>query len=177
MLVRQLGAGDFDAVLRINRQGSPNVARFDEAELRRLVALADVAWVAEDGPRVAGYLLAMSNSARYDGEEFQFFRTHLDQPFLYVDQAAVDPEARRARVASQMYELLVRWGQERNIDVLCCEVNMEPENPVSMRFHAQAGFGKLRELATSDGRLVALLCRHVTPRTDWPGHAIGLRVP
>ena len=162
MLVRQLSAEDFEAVLRINRPSLPNVARLDAEELRRLVALADVTWVAEDAARVAGYLLGMSNSAQYDGEEFQCLRARLNKPFLYVDQIAVASEARRTNIGSKMYELLARWSHEHDIEVLCCEVNMKPENPVSMRFHEQMGFRKLGELETSDGRLVALLGKHIT---------------
>ena len=163
MTVRLLDTGDFEEVLRINRQCAPHVALLDEDELRRLVALADVAWVAEDAGRVAAYVLGMSNASRYDGEEFQGFQTRLAQPFLYVDQIAVASEARRASIGSTMYEGLGRWSHERSIEVLCCEVNMEPENPVSMRFHEQAGFRRIGELRTADGRLVALLCKHLPP--------------
>jgi len=161
--VRPIAAGDFDEILRINSESGPHVADLDHEELRRLVALASVVWVAESAMRVVGYLVGMSSSDSYDGEEFRWFLKRFEQPFVYVDQIAVDARARRANVASQMYEHLARWCNSLNINLLCCEVNMRPVNSISMRFHEKFGFKRLDELDTSDGRRVALLYKH-TPR-------------
>ncbi len=84
---------------------------------------------------------------------------------MYVDQIAIDFNLRRASIASQMYERLMRWSLEHNRLVLCCEVNLRPPNPTSMKFHEKLGFEPLGEIQTSDGRLVALLCRHLA-KTD-----------
>jgi uncharacterized protein len=163
--VRPVDAEDFEEILRINSESVPHVANLDDEEVRRLVTLASVAWVAQSEKRVVGYLVGMSNSDGYDGEEFGCFLQRFDQPFVYVDQIAVDARARRMNVASQMYEHLAHWCITRNINLLCCEVNMRPVNSVSMRFHEKLGFKRLDELETSDGRRVALLCKH-TPRPN-----------
>ncbi len=140
----------------------PHVAKLDEAELRRLTSISELAWVAEDSGRVLGYLMAMSDSAAYEGEEFRWFRGRFDRPFLYIDQVAVDPEARRAQIARRLYAHAERWGlQFLGAERLCCEVNLRPANAVSMRFHEGLGFAKVQELETADGRLVALMCKDI----------------
>jgi predicted GNAT superfamily acetyltransferase len=159
LIVRPAHAEDFDAILRINSQSAPHVAKLDAQDLQRLVKLASVAWVAQSPTGIAGYLLGMASYDDYDGEEFGCFVSRLDQTFLHVDQVAVGSNARRANIASQLYEHLVQWSLKRNICVLCCGVNLVPPNPVSMEFHQQRGFEKLDELRTSDGQLVALLCK------------------
>jgi uncharacterized protein len=159
VLLRKTRAEDCDLILAINRDSSPHVASLDLEELQRLVELADVSWVASRETQVVGYVLAMSNASRYDGEEFKYFLAKLDKPFLYVDQIAIAAHARRANVASRIYRVLTRWGRQRNIGRLCCEVNIQPPNPASLRFHEEAGFVRFGELETVDGRHVALLCK------------------
>jgi predicted GNAT superfamily acetyltransferase len=165
VLVRPVRVDDYVEILRINSEASPHVAKLDECELDRLVTLARVAWVADSTTGVCGYLLAMSNTDDYDGEEFRSFRQRLTEPFMYVDQIAIDFDARRTNVASQMYERLMRWSHEHSRFVLCCEVNVQPPNSASMKFHERLGFESLGEMRTCDGRLVALLCKHV-PRPN-----------
>jgi predicted GNAT superfamily acetyltransferase len=166
--VRPITAEDFDEILSINSESVPHVADLDDEELRRLVTLASVVWVAESAMRVVGYLVGMSDSDGYDGEEFGWFLKRFDQPFMYVDQIAVDARARRANVASQMYGHLAHWCITLNINLLCCEVNMRPANSISVSFHEKFGFKRLDELETSDGRRVALLYKH----TLWPNQTM-----
>jgi uncharacterized protein len=159
VLLRKTRAENFAGILTINRESAPHVARLELEELQRLVALADVAWVASRGTDVVGYLLAMSSASPYDGEEFKFFLAKLDEPFLYVDQIAIATHARRSSIASRMYRVLTRWSRQRNIARLCCEVNIQPPNAASLQFHEEAGFVRFGELETVDGRHVALLCK------------------
>jgi predicted GNAT superfamily acetyltransferase len=39
---------------------------------------------------------------------------------------------------------------------ICCEVNVSPANPASLAFHLRMGFAIMGEMATQDGRRVAL---------------------
>jgi|SRR5882724_7797063 len=162
MIIRQLREEDIDVVLRINADAAPHVAKLDATELRRLVAIADTACVAEEATNVIGYLLAMSDSCDYEGEEFRHFRGLIEQPFLYIDQITVDREARRMQIASKLYEHLVQRGRRLDIRLLCCEVNVRPANPISLWFHERLGFEKVCELETADGRTVRLLCKRIS---------------
>lgn len=165
--IRPIRVDDFADVLRINAESVPYVAKLDERELDRLVALAALAWVAEStAGGVCGYLLAMSSADDYDGEEFRCFQQKLNQPFTYIDQMTIDFGARRTKIGSRMYERLTRWSHEHNRFVLCCEVNVRPPNPISMRFHETVGFEPLGELETSDGRMVAMLRKHLPLHTQ-----------
>ncbi len=161
--IRQVRAKDFDEILKINGESSPHVAKLDDEELRRLTALASIALVATDSVRVVGYLLAISSSVVYEGEEFQSFLARINEPFLHIDQVAVCATARGASIASQMYACLHQRSHELGIWTLCCGVNLQPANPVSMGFHRKIGFESICELETSDGQLVALLRKETLP--------------
>ena len=161
--IRRARPEDFHEILKINAESSPHVARLEPEDLRRLAALASVAWVAMDSVRVVGYVLAFLSSDVYEGEEFQAFRGRSERPFLYIDQVAVCAKARGANIASQMYAWLQQRSRELGIFTLCCGVNLRPANPVSMRFHRKLGFEIVSELDTQDGLLVALLHKQTLP--------------
>jgi predicted GNAT superfamily acetyltransferase len=110
---------------------------------------------------ISGYALAFPSDAPYDGEEFGTLRKRLSDPFIYIDQVAVAPNMRRNGIASSLYLALEREAESQAVSVLCCEVNLEPPNPTSLAFHLARGFQQLGELATEDGRRVALMSRQL----------------
>ena len=161
--IRQACADDFDAILKINAESVPHVAKLEAEDLHRLVALASFALVATDGVHLVGYALAFLSYEVYEGEEFRSFRARFVEPFLYIDQVAVCPTARRANIASQMYAWLQQRSHDLGIFTLGCGVNLRPANPVSMWFHRKLGFGSIGDLETRDGALVALLRKEAMP--------------
>ncbi len=161
--LRQACADDFDEILKINAESAPHVAKLEVDDLRQLVTIASFALVASDGVHVVGYALAFLSSDVYEGDEFQSFRARFVEPFLYIDQVAACPKARRANIASQMYAWLQQRSRALGIFILCCGVNVRPANPVSMWFHRKLGFESVGDLETRDGLLVALLCNEALP--------------
>jgi predicted GNAT superfamily acetyltransferase len=160
--LRPISIADRADILRINAGSRPAVAALDRAELDRLLALGEghrVA-VAGDGAVVA-YMLVFAHTCAYEAEEFQYFLAHLQQPFLYVDQLAVDPGRNRSGIGSRLYAALLELARKRQIEWLCCEVNTSPPNPASLDFHRHLGFTAMGNGDTLDGRRVTFLVRKV----------------
>jgi uncharacterized protein len=155
--VRAARPEDFDSILAINAQGRPGVVALDEAELKRLLCMDGKLIVADQGGRLLGYVIVFDWQSAYDGEEFRALRQALRAPFLYVDQLAVSIDSRRLGIARRLYESLTKGSVGLPVRPICCEVNLEPPNPVSMEFHRQMGFAVLQRLPVADGRVVALL--------------------
>jgi uncharacterized protein len=158
--VRPISDADRAAVLEINAASRPAVAALDRTELDRLLGLSDqhLVAVADEGDVVA-YLLAFAKHCAYDGEEFQYFLAHLKEPFLYVDQIAVQPRRNRSGIGRQLYQALSGIARSRQIEWLCCEVNSFPPNPASLDFHRRLGFTAVGNADTLDGRRVTFLVR------------------
>ena len=159
--IRSVTAEDRSGILRINARCRPAVAALDPRELERLLNLraAHRVAVAGDGA-VVGYMLVFDARSAYDGEEFQYFLSRLKEPFLYVDQIAVDPDRSRAGVGKALYGSLLELARSQQINCLCCEVNTTPPNPVSLDFHRTLGFSIVGNGDTLDGRRVAFLVRN-----------------
>ncbi len=138
------------------------MAALDLSELDRLRALSDehLVAVADDGPVVA-YMLVFSRHSAYDGEEFQYFLAHFQEPFLYVDQIAVEAERSRSGIGRRLYQALSDIARARQIGWLCCEVNSVPPNPASLDFHRRLGFSAVGNGDTLDGRRVTFLARQL----------------
>ena len=146
---------DFERVLAINEAGRPGVSPLTLAELTLICAGESHCHVAEREPEVIGYVITYTDTDRYEGEEFNWFK-HNFARFLYIDQIAIARSARGAGVGAQVYRFLEQRAHKQALTSLVCEVNLEPPNPVSLAFHTRERFVEAGTLATSDGRTVSL---------------------
>ena len=61
----------------------------------------------------------------------------------YLDRIVVLPNARRMGVGRSLYDVVFQAAKTARAERVCCEVNLEPPNPGSIRFHEQLGFQEL----------------------------------
>lgn len=153
--VRPAGDADHVAILAVNSESVPGVSALNAAKLARLAAAADPLLVIGDVDGVAGYLIAFTPDADYDGACFRWFRAHRPGS-LYIDHVAIGARARRSGAGSALYDAIEAAARERDLDSLTCEVNLDPPNPESMAFHRTRGFHEVGTLAVPDGRTVSL---------------------
>ncbi|MFT3807781.1 GNAT family N-acetyltransferase [Arenimonas sp.] len=159
-------AADFDAVLRINRAARPGVAVLEQADLAAIFASEGELLLWREAERCTGYVIVYEDKADYDGEEFGWFRASLHEPFLYIDQIAIAPEARGRGLGRRIYGVAASRAREQGKVGLACEVNLLPPNPGSLAFHARIGFAEVGRMGTRDGREVCLLaCALAAMRT------------
>lgn len=153
--IRLASRDDIAAIQRINEMGQPGVSQLTAGELEAVATGATHCWVAVDAEQtVVGYLIAYRESDAYDGEEFIWFQRRYHS-FLYVDEIAVAEDMRGRGIGERLYQAAI--GSARGLDALVCEVNLEPPNPGSLRFHTRLGFVEVGQMKTEDGRLVHLL--------------------
>lgn len=162
VILRDTTAGDFDAIFVINAEALPGVAELTLDNFEHLIRACAVFRLLEVAEGVAGYLCAMDRSAAYDGEEFQWFRKHLREPFLYIDQVAIALPYRGKGLGRTLYDDLECHAYRNGIDTLVCEVNHEPANVASQAFHRQRGFSELGRMNTR-GVIVSLLAKRNLP--------------
>jgi hypothetical protein len=152
---------DYPAILNLNDDAVPHVNSIPEARLAYLHGQSLYLGVARGGTRgeaAAGFLLALSEAAVYDSENFGYFKRHYPR-FVYIDRIVVGADFRRAGVGAALYADLVRH-LPAGCPLLTCEVNVRPANPESLAFHYKLGFEPVGEQETGGGaKRVCLLAK------------------
>ena len=157
LLFEEARTPDYPQLLAMNEAAVPAVNSIDSAELSHLHQQSLALIVARGSNDLAGFLLALPETADYQSANFLYFKSNYPQ-FAYVDRIVVNPNYRRLGVGARLYAKLfeIAAGKIR----VTCEVNLQPANPGSMVFHENLGFEKVGEQDTHGGaKRVALLSR------------------
>lgn len=153
MLIRDLLETDLRAVLAMNNAAVPAVNPHDPASLEALLAIADRAWVADDGGALGGLLVTFAPGARYESANYQWLSERYDD-FRYVDRVVVAPTHKRRGLGRRFYDVFEEASRLAGTARLLCEVNVEPPNPQSIAFHGQLGWQVIDDLEHGPGKVV-----------------------
>jgi predicted GNAT superfamily acetyltransferase len=151
-VLRDAVAGDAEAVLALNNAAVPNVNRLDAETLARIVALAAHYRVAVDAEGVAGFVLCLPHGRDYWSDNYRWFSERHPE-FLYLDRVVVAERVRGQGVGTMLYGELHAAARGRWPRV-ALEVNLDPPNPGSVRFHERLGYARVGERTYADGAVI-----------------------
>jgi len=117
---------------------------------------------------VQAFLIALRPGARYDSPNYQWFAQRYAD-FVYVDRIVVAADARQAGLAALLYEDLLAHGRAASIARITCEIDIEPPNPASLRFHARFGFAEVGTQRVAGGRKCVSLQALALDSREAPG--------
>ncbi len=138
MDLRALTLADVEAMWVINEEGLPGTGQVTGDEMATLLGFASLAVGAFEGGRMLGFVICLPPATAYGSLNYAWFNERYEA-FLYVDRIAVAEAHRNEGIGSMLYEHVARHAGEQNIPV-AAEVNLEPPNPGSVRFHHRFGF-------------------------------------
>jgi uncharacterized protein len=148
---------DHDAILALNRASERETSPMDRAGLQDYLDQAFHVGLRDAGR--AAFLIALSQASQHDGVNFAWFKQRYPR-FVYVDRIVVAEAARGQGHARSLYEELIAEARAAGQTFLCCEVNVDPPNEVSLKFHASMGFTEVgRAALEGKGKTVAYLGR------------------
>ena len=151
-------SADLAAVLELNESEVPHVGAVDIEQMHWLASNATYFRVAKAQERLAAFLIGLRPGTAYGSLNYGWFCDRYED-FAYIDRVAVAAWARRHGLASRLYDDFAA-AMPDSVTIMTCEVNTQPPNEESMRFHKQLGFREVGTLATENGnKTVALLLR------------------
>ncbi|MGN6514412.1 MAG: GNAT family N-acetyltransferase [Rhizomicrobium sp.] len=156
-MLRDAARADWPAILALNEESVHFLSPMDEAKLLRWSAAASCLRVLEIDGQIAAFLMAFRKGDDYDGVNFAWFAARYDD-FLYVDRIVVSSAFRGHKLGDRLYDDIESFARARGILRITCEVNVEPPNPISLRFHERRGFVEVGVEAYA-GKTVAMLHR------------------
>jgi hypothetical protein len=154
---RTLERSDANELVAINNGGYPGVPLATSEELDVLLSVSSVALGIVGGDEsLQGFLIALDPGVDYDSENYRFFESLYDN-HLYIDRVVLSSQLRGQGVGTELYERVFDLARARKRDRITCEVNLEPPNPGSLRFHRGLGFLDVDTQATKGGSVVVQL--------------------
>ncbi len=167
-MIRDATSDDRAALLALNAANVPEVGPLDDAKLTEFLQRAPYRKVLELDGDVVGMLVGLTEVDRwYASPNYGWFAERYES-FAYVDRVALAEPARGQGWGPAFYDDFERWARSNGRSVLCAEINTEPPNPRSLRFHERFGFvevGRFRPYGpdTEEAMVVKELS---TARTD-----------
>lgn len=152
--LRPIDTDDHDFVLDLNQRNVDLLAPLDEARLSELRGWAARASVIEKDGQPAGFVLTFAPGTAYDSENYLWFGRRFPDGFYYLDRIVLDDRFRRGGVGRAAYDELEREAAPYGRIVL--EVNVQPPNEPSLRFHRARGYVDLAELGDERKRVVLM---------------------
>ena len=160
--VRNLEITDLARVLEINNANTPGVSELTMAELQTdlrnsLHALA----IDNEHGEVCAFCITFAQDASDAGDNHRWFAERYEN-FVYLDRIAIDSNHQNRGLGAQLYQSVERQmlSSPEHL-LLCCEVNLEPPNPGSLRFHQRIGFTEVGRHSPQQDYLVSMLSKNL----------------
>ena len=161
--VRNIETADLPRVLQINNANTPGVSELmmDELESDLRNSLHALAIDNEQG-EVCAFCVTFAPDAQDAGSNHQWFAERY-KSFVYLDRIAIDSNHQSRGLGALLYQSVEQHMLDSaEYSLLCCEVNLEPPNLGSIRFHKRIGFVECGVESTAPGYTVAYLQKFLT---------------
>lgn len=143
MQIRSFQSKDLGPLYAINQAGVPGVGHAEtEEDLGALISMGTCLVAISDDRIPIGFInLVAPGTAAYSSDNLRWIEDWTAREKVsahYVDRIAISETARGQRLGEALYRAAFEAAKP-NV-YLCCEVNTDPDNPGSHRFHQRLGF-------------------------------------
>ena len=161
-VVRNIEIADLPRVLEINNANTPGVSEltFTELETDLENSLHALAIDNEQG-EVCAFCITFDPGAPDAGDNHRWFAERYES-FVYLDRIAIDSNHQNRGLGAVLYQSVeLHMLDSAQHSLLCCEVNLEPPNPGSLRFHQRIGFMELGRVTQQLNYSVGMFVKNI----------------
>jgi hypothetical protein len=164
-IVRDIVSADVTRVLEINNANTPGVSELTMIELATDLKNSLHALVIDnEHGEVCAFCITFDPNAPDAGSNHQWFAERY-KSFVYLDRIAIDSSHQNRGLGALLYQSVeLHMLNSAEHSLLCCEVNLDPPNPGSLRFHERIGFTEVGQHSPQQGYLVSLLQKVIRDR-------------
>jgi predicted GNAT superfamily acetyltransferase len=146
-------------IYNLNQEHTPEVGSLSSIEyLQELIKLSSNNFYISFKNKIIGFMICFREESEYKSKNYKFF-TKNKSKFLYIDRIAVKSDYRRNGIGRSLYALISSIAIDKEIP-LCCEVNIQPLNQISIDFHENLGFCRVGEFAFDDHAVAYFIKEH-----------------
>jgi len=152
---------DIDAALELNNLNSPAVGEIDRTTLEFLIEHSLYSF-AIGADTLHAFCITFAPGAPYSSVNYQWFSQNYSD-FVYLDRIVVSEKMRNNSLGAKLYAAVEqRMIKDRCAPILTCEVNLNPPNTGSIRFHNRIGFREVGQQESKPGLTVSLLSKQIS---------------
>jgi len=152
---------DIDAALELNNLNTPAVGELDREQLQFLIDHSLYSF-AIGADTLHAFCITFAPGAPYTSVNYQWFSQNYSD-FVYLDRIVVSENMRNQTLGEKLYLAVEqRMIKDRCAPILTCEVNLNPPNHGSIRFHNRIGFHEVGQQESKPGLTVSLLSKQIS---------------
>ena len=159
-IIRPYEAKDEEAVLKLNEDSVSFLSPMNRTRFVRLKSVSRLILVAECDRKVVAFLMGFSDNADYDSVNYQWFSARL-KSFFYIDRIVVNKKYRSLGIGRTFYSKIYDWASQEGMKWLVAEIDFEPPNETSLKFHNKQQFVEVAKLAGNGKKTVSLQVKSV----------------
>ena len=151
---------DINAALELNNLNAPAVGEIDRTQLKFLIEHSLYSF-AIGADSLHAFCITFAPGAPYTSVNYQWFSQNYSE-FVYLDRIVVSEKMRNNSLGAKLYAAVEqRMIKDRCAPILTCEVNLNPPNLGSIRFHNRIGFREVGQQDSKPGLTVSLLAKNL----------------
>ena len=147
---------DFDAILKLNQDLVHFLSPLSKEKLTHLHSQAEIHSVVVVDGIVQAFIIAFREGKDYDSVNYTWFCEHYEK-FLYVDRVVVSVAMQGAGLGSMIYNEIFKHAQKIEVPFVTAEIDFEPPNPNSLKFHEKYGFKEVGRQSVYGGKKIVSL--------------------
>ncbi len=149
-LIKNGSESNFNDILDLNEELVHYLSHLDEELLKKLAGDSELFYVVEEEGKTIGFLLAFREGKGYKSPNYVWFCENYEK-FLYIDRIVVSPKYQGMKIGELLYNAAFEHGKKLDISHVTAEIDIEPPNPGSLKFHEKFGFKEVGTLIVANG--------------------------
>ena len=154
--VRPATPEDYDQILKLNEESVHFLSPLSKEKLIHLHQQSEILKVVEVDGVVEAFVLALSEGKDYDSVNYIWFEKNYEK-FLYIDRVVVSLKQQSSGLGKLLYDEVFKHAESVGTPVVTAEIDIEPPNPVSLKFHEKFGFREVGQQAVAGGKKIVSL--------------------
>lgn len=142
-------------MLDINQANTPALGDETLETMAQLLHWSSVALGCDVDGELAGFCLVMAPGLPYASSNYRWFSERYTD-FAYLDRVALRADHQGCGFGTALYAEVERRIAAK---LFALEVNLDPPNEGSIRFHSRLGFVEVGQQITPSGKLVSLMAK------------------
>ncbi|HRC80630.1 MAG TPA: GNAT family N-acetyltransferase [Sedimentibacter sp.] len=154
--IRPATPEDYEEILKLNEESVHFLSPLSKEKLIHLHQESEILKVVETDGKVEAFVLALREGKDYDSVNYAWFSKNYEK-FLYIDRVVVSVKQQGSGLGKMLYEDVFKHAKSIDVPVVTAEIDIEPPNPVSLKFHEKFGFKEVGKQAVAGGKKIVSL--------------------